>query len=121
MYFPTLFCALTTLTIAAAVPVGVGSSMTTPTPTQAIVAPSQASPVDFPWMTPVGAYQCPQDQAKRCCMSLEQTSRMLIDGVGELVPALSSISISSQVSFHCMFPSICHSISVIHKAEGNKY
>ncbi|OOQ85621.1 hypothetical protein PEBR_25464 [Penicillium brasilianum] len=101
MYFPTLFCALTTLTIAAAVPVAAGSSMTTPTPTQAIVDPSEAYPVDYPWMTPVGAYQCPQEQVKRCCMSLEQTSRMLIDGVGELVPVVNGLSISSQISFHC--------------------
>lgn len=95
--------------------------MATPTPTQAIVDPSEAYPVDYPWMTPVGAYQCPQEQVKRCCMSLEQTSRMLIDGVGELVPVVNGLSISSQISFHCMFPSICHAISIIYDVEGTKY
>ncbi|GLI74995.1 hypothetical protein PoHVEF18_003245 [Penicillium ochrochloron] len=101
MHIPTLFYTLATLTITAAVPVSAGNSMTAPTPTQAMMAPSQVSPVATPSMTPVGAYQCPQKQFKRCCMSLQQTSRMLIDGIGELVPALGGISVSSQVSFDC--------------------
>jgi hypothetical protein len=104
MHIPTLFYTLATLTITTAVPVAAGKSMTAPTPTQAMMAPpSQVSPVESPSMTPVGAYQCPQKQFKRCCMSLQQTSRMLIDGIGELVPALGGISVSSQISFDCMF------------------
>lgn len=102
MHLPTLFYTLATLTITTAVPVAAGNSLATPTPTQAIVAPSQASPVATPLMTPVGAYQCPQKQFKRCCMSLQQTSRMLIEGLGELVPVLGGISINSQITFQCM-------------------
>ncbi|KAF3396310.1 hypothetical protein F1880_007019 [Penicillium rolfsii] len=102
MHIPTLFYTLATLTITAAVPVTAGSSMTVPSPTQAMIAPSQVSPVGIPSMTPVGAYQCPQKQLKKCCMSLQETSRMLVDGIGELVPALGGIAVSSKVSFNCV-------------------
>lgn len=103
MHIPTLFYTLATLTITTAVPVAAGNSMTAPTPTQALIAPSHVSPAETPSMTPVGAYQCPQKQIKRCCQSLQQASRMLIDGIGELVPALGGISVSSQVSFNCTY------------------
>lgn len=103
MQLPKLIYSLATLTIATAVPLAPGNSVTAPTTTAAIMAPSLVSPVAVPSMTPVGAYQCPPKQFKRCCLSVQQTSRMLIDSIGKLVPALGGIGISSQVSFDCMF------------------
>jgi hypothetical protein len=102
MHLPTLFYTLATLAITAAVPVTAENSTATPTATQAIDAPSQANPVATPSMTPVGAYRCPPKQFKRCCLTLQQTSRELIDGLGELVPVLGGLSVSSLISFDCM-------------------
>ncbi|KAJ5461476.1 uncharacterized protein N7458_003028 [Penicillium daleae] len=101
MHLPTLFYTLATLAITAAVPVTAENSTATPTATQAIDAPSQANPVATPSMTPVGAYRCPPKQFKRCCLTLQQTSRELIDGLGELVPVLGGLSVSSLISFDC--------------------
>lgn len=102
MHLATLIYSLATLTIATAVPLAPGNTVTVPTSTAANTAPSPVSSVAAPSMTPVGAYQCPPKQFKRCCMSVQQTSRMLIDSIGELVPVLGGIAISSQVSFDCM-------------------
>ena len=50
MYLPTVFYTLATITITAAAPVAAGNSVTAPTPTQAIAALSQVSPVASPLM-----------------------------------------------------------------------
>lgn len=54
-------------------------------------------------LTVAGPYSCPPKQYKACCMSLEETSKELMHPVGELVPIVGGIAISSQVSFQCMF------------------
>ncbi|OQE19466.1 hypothetical protein PENSTE_c015G10401 [Penicillium steckii] len=79
-----------------------------PTPTKPLIqsasAASQASSSASPSasMAPVGPYSCPQNQHKQCCMSLADTSRdAVIKPLGELVPIVGGIQISSAISFQC--------------------
>ncbi|KAJ5689277.1 hypothetical protein N7462_003669 [Penicillium macrosclerotiorum] len=102
MHLPSVFTSLATLlTITAAVPVVAQNTTPRPTPTKAAIPSPIFSSIATPSMTPVGAYQCPQKQFKQCCMSLEQTSRTIVHGLGELVPVLSGVQLSSAISFQC--------------------
>ncbi|OQD73409.1 hypothetical protein PENDEC_c015G00849 [Penicillium decumbens] len=101
MHLTTLFASLSTLlTIAAAIPVAQDPSKpskpvisSTPTPTASTPTPSM--------ITMVGPYQCPPNQQKQCCQSLQETSHDIMKGLGELVPILGGIQVSSKISFQC--------------------
>ncbi|KAJ6130350.1 hypothetical protein N7512_003130 [Penicillium capsulatum] len=106
MHFPTLITTLTSLlTIAMAVPVVAreASLQRIPKPSKSInpqASPSHSQSAS-PTMSPVGAYSCPQKQHKACCQSLQQTSKEIMKPVGELVPIVGGLEISSAVSFQC--------------------
>ncbi|KAJ5099652.1 hypothetical protein N7532_006653 [Penicillium argentinense] len=92
---------LATLTMTSAVPV-VQDRNPMPTPTQpAVQSASTATPTPSASATPVGPYTCPQKQTKKCCMSLSQTSKNLMKPLGDLLPILRGVQISSSVSFQC--------------------
>ncbi|KAJ6022173.1 hypothetical protein N7540_007677 [Penicillium herquei] len=107
MRFAPLLASLATLcSIVVAVPVAADPSlMQRPTPsksTPSVASTATPSHSATPsTLTLVGAYQCPRNQYKACCQSLEQTSKELMAPVGDLVPIVGGISISSQVSFQC--------------------
>ncbi|KAJ5708935.1 hypothetical protein N7493_010269 [Penicillium malachiteum] len=107
MRLASLFTSLATLcTIVVAIPVAADPSlMQMPTPSKSTPSvASTASPshsASPSTLTLVGAYQCPRNQYKACCQSLEQTTKELMKPVGDLVPIVGGISISSQVSFQC--------------------
>ncbi|KAJ5223708.1 hypothetical protein N7468_008250 [Penicillium chermesinum] len=95
----------TICTFGAAIPLASsqGKSPTpTPTPTKALASAStpRTNPA-MPSQSMVGAYQCPQNQFKRCCQSLQETSKEIMKGLGDLVPIVGGIQISSKISFQC--------------------
>ncbi|KAF7712243.1 Uncharacterized protein PECH_004336 [Penicillium ucsense] len=107
MHFTTLIYTLTMLAMTtSAIPLSptspsiaaVKASKTGPSP---LASPAVASSAAKASATPVGAYQCPPNKYKRCCMSIQEGSRELLDKVGELVPTLGGIAVSSQISFSC--------------------
>lgn len=50
----------------------------------------------------VAAYACPTKQFKQCCQSVQSVSKSLIAPLGNLIPLLNGLQISSAVSFQCM-------------------
>lgn len=106
MRFTSLFGAFSTLlSAAAAIPVAQGPSVQSPTPSKPVI-PSASTPYVSQSPTPsmfalVGAYDCPPQQQKQCCQSLQETSHDIMEGLGELVPALGGIQISSKMVFQC--------------------
>lgn len=107
MRFTTLITSFASL-LAIAVAVPVGQEQADPTPTSsAATRPSSASASHAsshtPTPSPVGAYSCPPKQLKKCCQSVEETSKDLVKGLGEIVPLLSGVQISSKISFQCTF------------------
>ncbi|KAJ5191572.1 uncharacterized protein N7498_010557 [Penicillium cinerascens] len=106
MRFTSHFGAFSTLlSAAAAIPVAQASSIRSPTTSKPVI-PSASTPYISQSPTPsmlalVGAYECPPSQQKQCCQSLEQTSKDIMEGLGELVPILGGIQISSKMVFQC--------------------
>ncbi|KAJ5379488.1 hypothetical protein N7509_012607 [Penicillium cosmopolitanum] len=107
MRLEAIFLTFASLAVASAVPVlQEYPAVPMPTPTKPVIASSSAaysSPsasISAP-VVPVGPYSCPQKQYKQCCQSLAQTSHDIIKPLGELVPILGGIQISSAVSFQC--------------------
>lgn len=110
MRLDLLLSALGVCAVSSAVPVQQEyPAVPMPTPTKPLIqsasaagqASSSASPSAS--MVPVGPYSCPQNQHKQCCMSLADTSRdAVIKPLGELVPIVGGIQISSAISFQCM-------------------
>lgn len=120
MRFGTLFTFTFTslLTIAVAIPV-TQEPHATPAPTSAKpTKPSSAAAAQasshLATPSPVGAYSCPPKQFKQCCQSVEQTSHSIMKGLGELVPILGGIQISSQISFQCMCFAFASSLNAIY-------
>ena len=112
MHPQTIFASFATLlTAATAVPLNArdAASNNVPTPAKAVsaVASVTQSQSATATMTPVGAYSCPQKQHKQCCQSLQQTSKDLMKPIGDLVPIVGGLEISSKISFQCMH-SLCH-------------
>ncbi|KAJ5647233.1 hypothetical protein N7490_003605 [Penicillium lividum] len=96
----TLFATLCTITTA--IPFGHQDQ----TPTSAFIPASVSAllsqPSASPTRTPVGAYQCPQEQYKACCMSLEEASNdVIVKPLSDLVPMFGGIQVSSKLSFQC--------------------
>lgn len=108
MRFTTLITTFTSfLTIAVAVPVA-QEPHKVPTPASAeSTRPSSgtASHVSshLPSPSMVGAYACPPKQLKQCCQSLQEESKGIVKGLGEIVPILGGIQISSKITFQCKF------------------
>lgn len=110
MHIETIFSILASLAVASAVPVLQEYPVVPmPTPTMPAIASSSAtysspSAASSTPVVPVGPYSCPEHQYKQCCQSLAQTSHDIIQPLGELVPIVGGIQISSAVSFQCMSP-----------------
>lgn len=106
MHFPTFITSLTTLlTVVTAVPVVAqdAAPLRIPTPSKSMTPVASASQSQYatPTVSPVGAYSCPQKQYKACCQSLQETSKGIIKPLGELVPIVGGLQVSSAVSFQC--------------------
>ncbi|KAJ5573767.1 uncharacterized protein N7459_008194 [Penicillium hispanicum] len=106
MYLPTIFSSLATLlAVTAAVPLGPDTQKLKPTPTPSRPITPSVSPSSSTYrpatVTPVGAYSCPQQQYKQCCQSLQEASQDVTQKLGEVVPILGGLQISSKISFQC--------------------
>lgn len=104
MHFTTFIYTLLTLAVTSttAIPLSSGTpAIPSPKTKSSNLASSPVSAAATPSPTLVGAYQCPPNKYKRCCMSVQESSRELLTKVGDLVPALGGIAVSSQISFSC--------------------
>ncbi|KAJ5318017.1 hypothetical protein PENANT_c004G04569 [Penicillium antarcticum] len=105
MHLPTLFTSLTMLAVTTAVPMA--SPSPAPTPTSAMpsfASPSHsvsasASPSASP--NPFEAWSCPVGMYKNCCMGLEQTSHDILTPLGEIVPTVGGLQVSSAIAYQC--------------------
>ncbi|KAJ6110416.1 hypothetical protein N7486_002651 [Penicillium sp. IBT 16267x] len=99
----TIFATLCSITTAIPLGEDIPAQSLTPTPTfkpSAFASPSlsaSASPV----RTPVGAYQCPPQQYKACCQGLQEATQGIFHSLGELIPTVGGLEVSSKVSFQC--------------------
>lgn len=96
---------VTLCSLGVAIPVANGrdaSPNTSPTPTMALTSASASEGIAAaPSQTMVGPYVCPPKQFKKCCQSLQETSKELMQGLGDVVPILGGVQISSKISFQC--------------------
>ncbi|CAI7651994.1 unnamed protein product [Penicillium glandicola] len=109
MHFPTLLTGLVSLlSVTTAIPLA--SETPTPTPSKPLISPSSSGSVSgsvsasaspTPSSNPYEAYTCPKGKFKSCCMSVQQTGKDIINPLGELVPVVSGLQLSSAVSFQC--------------------
>ncbi|KAJ5181198.1 hypothetical protein N7491_000753, partial [Penicillium cf. griseofulvum] len=107
MYFTRLLMGIVSLlSVTTASPM----SSNKPTPTSSVWKPlsspsssasvsASASPTPSP--NPYEAYTCPKDKFKSCCMSVQQTGKDVIQPLGELVPIVGGLELSSAISFQC--------------------
>lgn len=105
----TIFTTLCSVTTAIPLAQDTPAPALTPTPTfkPSAYASHSHSASASPVRTPVGAYQCPQQQYKACCQSLEKETQGIFESLGELVPFMGGVQVSSKVSFQCaLFSSI---------------
>lgn len=108
MYLNTFFTGLAAiLSVTSAVPMAKDKPTPTPSSSKALISPSSsASASPTPSLNPYEAYTCPAGKFKACCMSVQQTGHDIIKGLGELVPIVGGIQLSSAISFQCMFRSL---------------
>ncbi|KAJ5469970.1 hypothetical protein N7530_007327 [Penicillium desertorum] len=78
-------------------PTSVSKSLISPSSSASVSASASATPSPNPYE----AYTCPKGKYKSCCKSVEQTSNDLIKPLGELVPIVNGLQISSALSFEC--------------------
>ncbi|KAJ5536475.1 hypothetical protein N7513_009661 [Penicillium frequentans] len=99
----TVFATLCSITVAIPLGQDTPAQDLTPTPTfkPSASASHSHSASASPVRTPVGAYQCPQQQYKACCQSLEQETQGIFQSLGDLVPFMGGVQVSSKVSFQC--------------------
>ncbi|KXG49611.1 uncharacterized protein PGRI_055790 [Penicillium griseofulvum] len=106
MHFTHLLMGIVSLlSVTTAIPM----SSNKPTPTssmlKSLISPSSASvsasasPTPSP--NPYEAYTCPKGKFKSCCMSVQQTGKDVIKPLGELVPIVGGLELSSAISFQC--------------------
>ncbi|EKV10899.1 hypothetical protein Pdw03_7429 [Penicillium digitatum] len=104
MHFTTLLTGLVPLlSVTAAIPTG-GENPTSTSVSKSLISHSSsvsASASPTPSSNPYEAYTCPKDKFKSCCMSVQQTSSDIIKDLGELVPVLGGLQLSSAISFQC--------------------
>lgn len=63
-------------------------------------ASASASPSASP--NPFEAYTCPKGKFKSCCMSVQQAGKDITNSLGELLPLVGGLQLSSAISFQCM-------------------
>ncbi|KAK9855558.1 uncharacterized protein MYU51_002093 [Penicillium brevicompactum] len=105
MHPTTLFMGLTAIfSVTSAIPVASDKPTPTPSMSKVLISPSSsasASASPTPSVNPYEAWSCPAQKTKACCMSVQQTSHDLIKPVGELVPIVGGIQLSSAITFQC--------------------
>ncbi|KAJ5795202.1 hypothetical protein N7457_001801 [Penicillium paradoxum] len=120
MHFTTLLTGLTAfLSVTTAIPMASERPTPTPSVSTPLISPTpsgsasaSASPSSTP--NPYEAYTCPKDKFKSCCMSVQQTGKDVAKSLGELVPILGGLQVSSSLSFQCKkmpereAPGTCH-------------
>ncbi|KAJ5851359.1 uncharacterized protein N7529_010744 [Penicillium soppii] len=120
MYLTTIFTGLTMILAVTAIPVAHEKPSPTPSMSKALISPSSASasasasasPTPSP--NPFEAYTCPKGKYKSCCMSVQETGHSVIQPLGELVPMVGGLQLSSAISFQCKkmaereAPATCH-------------
>jgi hypothetical protein len=111
MHLITLVTSLTLLAVTTAVPMA--SPTQSPTPTSAMpslyspshsgsaFASASASPSASP--NPFEAYSCPAGKYKNCCMGVEQASHDILKPLGDIVPMVGGLQVSSAIAYQCMF------------------
>ncbi|CAG8416582.1 unnamed protein product [Penicillium salamii] len=105
MHPTTLFMGLTALfSVTSAIPVAHEKPTPTPSMSKVLVSPSSsasASASPTPSTNPYEAYTCPAKKQKACCMGVEQASKDIISPLGELVPIVGGLQVSSAITFQC--------------------
>ncbi|KAJ6131943.1 hypothetical protein N7471_007158 [Penicillium samsonianum] len=103
MHLTTLFMGLVSLlSITAAIPMASEKPTTTSSVSKSLISPSSSASVSpTPSPNPYEAYTCPKGKYKSCCMSVQQTGKDIINPLGELVPVVGGIEVSSALSFRC--------------------
>ncbi|CAG8373160.1 unnamed protein product [Penicillium salamii] len=108
MHPTTLFMGLTALfSVTSAIPVAHEKPTPTPSMSKVLVSPSSsasASASPTPSTNPYEAYTCPAKKQKACCMGVEQASKDIISPLGELVPIVGGLQVSSAITFQCKSP-----------------
>ncbi|CAI7583353.1 unnamed protein product [Penicillium crustosum] len=92
------------LSVTTAIPVGNDNPTPTSSVSKPLVSPSSSASVSAsatPSPNPYEAYTCPKGKFKSCCMSVQQAGGDIVKGLGELVPVISGLQVSSAVSFKC--------------------
>ncbi|OGE56909.1 hypothetical protein PENARI_c002G06883 [Penicillium arizonense] len=109
MHLITLVTSLTLLAVTTAVPMA--SPTQSPTPTSAMPslyspshsgsasASASASPSASP--NPFEAYSCPKGKYKNCCMGVEQASHDILKPLGDIVPMVGGLQVSSAIAYQC--------------------
>ncbi|KAJ5672786.1 hypothetical protein N7507_001913 [Penicillium longicatenatum] len=99
----TIFATLCSITTAIPLGQDTPAEALTPSPTfkPSASASYSHSALASPVRTPVGAYQCPQQQYKACCQSFEEETQGIFKSLGDLVPFIGGVQVSSKVSFQC--------------------
>lgn len=91
--------------VTSAIPVASDKPTPTPSMSKVLISPSSsasASASPTPSVNPYEAWSCPAQKTKACCMSVQQTSHDIIKPLGELVPIVGGIQLSSAITFQCM-------------------
>ncbi|KAJ5602524.1 hypothetical protein N7537_005480 [Penicillium hordei] len=105
MHLTTLLTGLVSLlSVTTAIPVGNDIPTPASSVSKSLISPSSsasASASATPSPNPYEAYTCPEGQSKSCCMSVQQASGEITKGLGELVPIVSGLQVSSAISFQC--------------------
>ncbi|CDM29639.1 hypothetical protein DTO013E5_6030 [Penicillium roqueforti] len=103
MHLTTLLTGLVSLlSIATAIPMASETPTSTTSVGKSLISPSSsasASPTPSP--NPYEAYTCPPGKFKSCCMSVQQTGKDIVKSLGELVPVLGGVQVSSAIAFQC--------------------
>lgn len=113
MHLTTFLTGLVSLlSVTTAIPMGNDAPTPTTSVSKSLISPSSssspsssasASASATPSPNPYEAYTCPKGKFKSCCMSVQQASGDIVKGLGEVVPLVSGLQVSSALSFKCMF------------------
>ncbi|CAI7624764.1 unnamed protein product [Penicillium bialowiezense] len=105
MHPTTFLMGLTAIfSVASAIPMASERPTPTPSMSKALISPSSsasASASPTPSVNPYEAWSCPATKTKACCMSVQQTSKDIIQPLGELVPIVGGLQVSSAITFQC--------------------
>jgi hypothetical protein len=52
---------------------------------------------------PFEAYSCPKGKYKNCCMGIEQASHDILTPLGDVIPIVGGLKVSSAIAYQCMF------------------